>query len=181
MNRASKRNAVNVAMADELYTAFADFDSDSGVNVAVLAANGGHFCAGYDLASVAQGESGDELRRRFADMARLESDRRPMGPTGMRLQKPVIAAVDGYCVAGGLELALWCDVRVCDENAVFGVFCRRFGVPLIDGGTVRLPRAIGTTRALDMILTGRAVDARTALDWGLVNRVATPGTGTRLH
>src|SRR5205085_6956017 len=137
---------------------FQDFEQDGELRVAILTGQGGHFCAGADLSAVA---SADPSRRN-----RLEPEGDgPMGPTRMQLSKPVIAAVSGYCVAGGLELALWCDLRVADETAIFGVFCRRFGVPLIDGGTVRLPRAIGMSRALDMMLTGRPVAAEEALQF----------------
>ena len=163
IDRPEARNAVDRPTAEALASAFRAFESDSELRVAVLAGSGGHFCAGADLKAVA----GDPAR-----MNRLETEGDgPMGPTRMQLSKPVVAAISGYCVAGGLELALWCDLRVADETAVFGVFCRRFGVPLIDGGTVRLPRLIGQGRALDMILTGRAVAAREALEFGLVNRV----------
>jgi enoyl-CoA hydratase len=132
-----------------------------------LSGAGGNFCAGADLKAIASGEGGR------ANRVAPDGDG-PMGPTRMQLSKPVIAMVSGYCVAGGLELALWCDLRVADDTAVFGVFCRRFGVPLIDGGTVRLPRAIGMSRALDMILTGRGVGADEALSFGLANRVVAP-------
>jgi len=163
IDRPEARNAVDRPTAEALAAAFRAFEDDSELRVAVLSGTGGHFCAGADLKAVA----GDPAR-----MNRLEAEGDgPMGPTRMQLSKPVVAAVSGYCVAGGLELALWCDLRVADETAVFGVFCRRFGVPLIDGGTVRLPRLIGHGRALDMILTGRDVAAREALEFGLVNRL----------
>ncbi len=163
INRPEARNAVDRPTAEALAAAFRTFEGDNELRVAVLAGAGGHFCSGADLKAVA----GDPAR-----MNRLEAEGDgPMGPTRMQLTKPVVAAVSGYCVAGGLELALWCDLRVADETAVFGVFCRRFGVPLIDGGTVRLPRLIGQGRALDMILTGRGVSAREALEFGLVNRL----------
>jgi enoyl-CoA hydratase len=165
LSRPERRNAVDGAMAAALTAAFSEFDEDPGAAVAVLYGAGGAFCAGADLqaAGTAQGN-------------RIEPDGEgPMGPTRMRLSKPVIAAVAGHAVAGGLELALWCDLRVAEEDAVFGVFCRRWGVPLIDGGTVRLPRLIGTSRAMDMVLTGRPVDAREALEIGLVNRLVAPG------
>jgi enoyl-CoA hydratase len=163
--RPDRRNAVDGPMADELAAAFAAFDADAEAAVAVLYGEGGHFCAGADLKSIGTERSN-----------RVEPDGTgPMGPTRMRLSKPVIAAVEGYAVAGGLELAAWCDLRVAAEGAVFGVFCRRWGVPLIDGGTVRLPRLIGESRAMDMILTGRAVEAREALEFGLANRVVEPG------
>lgn len=164
LNRPMVRNAVDRPTAAALAAAFRQFDQDEELRVAILAGAGGHFCAGADLKAVASGDPAQ------ANRLELTGDG-PMGPTRMRLSKPVIAAVDGYCVAGGLELALWCDLRVASERAIFGVFCRRFGVPLIDGGTVRLPRLIGQSRALDMILTGRPVDAAEALSFGLVNRV----------
>jgi enoyl-CoA hydratase len=164
INRPEARNAVDRPTAEALAAAFRAFDADEALKVAVLSGAGGHFCAGADLKAVA---SGDTAR---ANRVAPEGDG-PMGPTRMMLSKPVIAAVSGYAVAGGLELALWCDLRLADETAVFGVFCRRFGVPLVDGGTVRLPRLVGMGRALDMILTGRAVDAREALAIGLANRV----------
>ena len=164
INRPEARNAVDRPTAEALADAFRAFEQDDALRVAVLSGEGGNFCAGADLKAVA----GDPGRINRLDP---EGDG-PMGPTRMQLSKPVIAAVSGYCVAGGLELALWCDLRVADETAVFGVFCRRFGVPLIDGGTVRLPRLIGQSRALDMILTGRGVAAHEALEFGLVNRLA---------
>lgn len=164
LQRPEHRNAVDRPAADLLSEAFRDFESDVELKVALLTGAGGNFCAGADLKAISAAEPG---RRN-----RLEPDGDgPMGPTRMQLSKPVIAVVSGYCVAGGLELALWCDLRVADETAQFGVFCRRFGVPLIDGGTVRLPRLIGMSRALDMILTGRAVSAAEALQFGLVNRL----------
>lgn len=168
LDRPQRRNAVDRPMAQALADAFRAFDADEALAVAILTGAGGHFCAGADLNAVA---SGDAQR-----MHRVEADGDgPMGPTRMQLSKPVIAAVSGYCVAGGLELALWCDLRVADDSAVFGVFCRRYGVPLIDGGSVRLPRAIGMSRALDMMLTGRAVAADEALQFGLVNRLVGRG------
>lgn len=166
--RPEARNAVDGPTARALAEAFREFDADDELKVAILTGEGEHFCAGADLKAVA---SGDVSRM---NRVTPEGDG-PMGPTRMALSKPVIAAVSGYCVAGGLELALWCDLRVADESAVFGVFCRRFGVPLIDGGTVRLPRAIGMSRALDMMLTGRPVDAQEALLFGLANRVVPRG------
>jgi enoyl-CoA hydratase len=162
INRPEHRNAVDRPTAEALAAAFRAFDADPELRVALLSGAGGHFCAGADLKAVAA----DPARRNRID---ADGDG-PMGPTRMQLSKPVIAVVSGYCVAGGLELALWCDLRVADETAVFGVFCRRFGVPLIDGGTLRLPRLIGMSRALDMILTGRGVGAEEALAFGLVNR-----------
>ncbi|HEX5408086.1 MAG TPA: crotonase/enoyl-CoA hydratase family protein [Pseudonocardiaceae bacterium] len=166
LSRPDVRNAVDAATALELADAFRAFDADSEASVAVLYGDGGTFCAGADLKAVAAGRP-----NRVAP----DGDG-PMGPTRLRLTKPVIAAVAGHAVAGGLELALWCDLRVVEEDAVFGVFCRRWGVPLIDGGTVRLPRLIGTSRAMDMILTGRPVHAREALAMGLANRVVPTGT-----
>jgi len=163
--RPEVRNAVDAATAAELAAAFRRFEAEESARVAVLWGEGGCFCAGADLRAFAEGRG-----NRVAP----EGDG-PMGPTRMRLGKPVIAAVAGHAVAGGLELALWCDLRVAEESAVFGVFCRRFGVPLIDGGTVRLPRLIGLSRALDLILTGRPVDATEALSIGLANRVVPEG------
>ncbi len=165
LHRPHVRNAVDGVTAGALAEAFARFDEDADASVAVLHGEGGAFCAGADL-----GAAGTAAGNRVA----RDGDG-PMGPTRMRLSKPVIAAIAGPAVAGGLELALWCDLRVAEENAVLGVFCRRWGVPLIDGGTVRLPRLIGTSRALDLILTGRPVDASEALAIGLVNRVVAPG------
>jgi len=164
IDRPAVRNAVDGATAAQLAEAFRSFDADAELHVAILSGAGGNFCAGADLKAIAG--SGEGAPNRVA----TDGDG-PMGPTRMQLGKPVIAMVSGYCVAGGLELALWCDLRVADDSAVFGVFCRRFGVPLIDGGTVRLPRAIGMSRALDMILTGRAVAADEARSFGLANRV----------
>jgi enoyl-CoA hydratase len=163
--RPERRNAVDGPTAAALADAFRAFDADSDVAVAVLHGEGGVFCAGADLKAV--GTAGGNRVQADGDA--------PMGPTRMRLSKPVIAAVAGHAVAGGLELALWCDLRVVEEDAVFGVFCRRWGVPLIDGGTVRLPRLIGASRAIDMILTGRPVGAREALEAGLANRVVDRG------
>ena len=160
------RNAVDPETALLLREAFLAFDADDGQSVAILTGRGGSFCAGYDL-KVAAGREGVSLHD--------PEGPGPMGPTRHLLSKPVIAAVEGYAVAGGLELALWCDLRVASESARFGVFCRRWGVPLIDGGTVRLPRLIGHSRALDMILTGGEVGAREAYDWGLANRLAPEG------
>ncbi|MGW4487274.1 crotonase/enoyl-CoA hydratase family protein [Amycolatopsis sp. NPDC004368] len=165
INRPERRNAVDRATASALADAFRAFDADPGASVAVLQGAGGTFCAGADLKAVADGAGN-----------RTESTGDgPMGPTRLRLTKPVIAAVTGHAVAGGLELAIWCDLRVADETAVFGVFCRRWGVPLIDGGTVRLPRLIGQSHALDLILTGRPVAADEALRMGLANRVVPAG------
>jgi len=169
LDRPAARNAVDARMAQALADAFRAFDADDGALVGVFAGGHGTFCAGYDLKTVAAGDLG-----RIAP----EGDG-PMGPTRMRLGKPVIAAIAGYAVAGGLELALWCDLRVMEEDATLGVFCRRWGVPLIDGGTVRLPRLVGLGRALDLILTGRPVGAEEALAMGLVNRVVPRGQGRR--
>ncbi|MEK9968724.1 MAG: crotonase/enoyl-CoA hydratase family protein [Ferrovibrio sp.] len=166
LDRPQARNAVDRPTADALRQAFKDFDSDPDAKVAVLWGAGGHFCAGADLKAVADGNHRNDVSP--------ESEG-PMGPTRLLMSKPVIAAVSGFAVAGGLELALWCDLRVAEADATFGVFCRRWGVPLIDGGTVRLPRLIGHSRALDMILTGRAVDAQEALQMGLANRVVPKG------
>jgi enoyl-CoA hydratase len=166
INRPEVRNAVNRPTADALAHAFREFDEDENARVAVLWGAGGNFCAGADLKAMARGEN----------VNRVEEDGDgPMGPSRMKLSKPVIAAVSGHAVAGGLELALWCDLRVVERSAVFGVFCRRWGVPLIDGGTVRLPRLIGLSRALDMILTGRAVKAEEAFQIGLANRLVDDG------
>ena len=164
LNRPEVRNAVNGPTAEALAAAFREFDTDADFSVAILSGRGEHFCAGADLKAIA---GGDNANRIAAD------GDGPMGPTRMALSKPVIAAISGYCVAGGLELAAWCDLRVVDEGAIFGVFCRRFGVPLIDGGTVRLPRLIGMSRAMDMILTGRPVSAEEAFHIGLANRLVT--------
>jgi enoyl-CoA hydratase/carnithine racemase len=165
LDRPGVRNAVDGPTAAALAGAFRDFDTDDGADVAVLWGAGGTFCAGADLKAVG-GPDGNR--------AALDGDG-PMGPTRMELGKPVIAAISGHAVAGGLELAAWCDLRVAEEDAILGVFCRRFGVPLIDGGTVRLPRLIGLGRALDLILTGRPVLAREALAMGLVDRVVPAG------
>ncbi|WP_080898374.1 crotonase/enoyl-CoA hydratase family protein [Variovorax paradoxus] len=168
LNRPDKRNAVNGVVAAELREAFERFEADEGLRVAILTGAGGHFCAGADLGAVGNPDERNELDPEGGGSG-------PMGPTRMALSKPLIAAVNGYAVAGGLELALLADLRVADDDAVFGVFCRRWGVPLIDGGTVRLPRIVGMGRALDMILTGRPVSASEALAMGLVNRVTPPG------
>ena len=165
LHRPERRNAVDGATAAALADAFRAFDADESASVAVLHGEGGVFCAGADLTAV-----GTDRGNRVAP----DGDA-PMGVSRLRLTKPVIAAVSGHAVAGGLELALWCDLRVADDTAVFGVFCRRWGVPLVDGGTVRLPRLIGTGRALDLILTGRPVDAAEALAIGLANRVVPAG------
>ena len=167
IDRPQRRNAVDAATALALFDAFTAFDTDDACDVAVLTGAGGHFCAGADLQAVAAGDTRD---------IREDGALGPMGPTRMKLSKPVIAAIEGYAVAGGLELAAWCDLRIAGESATLDVFCRRFGVPLIDLGTLRLPRLIGQSRAADMILTGRAVGAAEALSWGLVNRVTPDGT-----
>jgi enoyl-CoA hydratase len=165
IDRPERRNAVDPATARALASVLRAFDADEDHHVAVLTGAGGHFCAGFDLVALAAGdppwlsEDGDG----------------PMGPTRMRLTKPVIAAVEGYAVAGGLELALWCDLRIAGEGAVFGVFSRRFGVPFVDGGTVRLPRVVGHGRAMEMLLTGRPVDAEEAVAIGLANRLVPAG------
>ena len=169
IDRPECRNAVDPPTALALLDAFTAFEADDALHVAVLTGADGTFCAGFDLRAV-----GRIARQR--DSGRHDPDGRgPMGPTRLALSKPVIAAIEGHAVAGGLELALWCDLRVASTSAVFGVFCRRWGVPLIDGGTVRLPRVIGQGRALDMILTGRAVEADEALAMGLANRVVPAG------
>ena len=169
INRPERRNAVDGATAALLFSAFRDFDADLTSAVAVFTGMGDHFCAGADLKAVATGDL--ERRRDIAGRDTIA----PMGPSRMVLSKPVIAAIEGYAVAGGMELALWADLRVVSQSAVFGIFCRRFGVPLIDGGTVRLPRLIGQSRALDLILTGRPVSADEALSMGLANRVVPKG------
>jgi enoyl-CoA hydratase len=166
LSRPAARNAVDGPTAAALAAAFRAFDADDSAAVAVLYGEGGTFCAGADLKAL-----GTERQNRVAP----DGDG-PMGPTRMRLSKPVIAAVAGPAVAGGLELALWCDLRVVEDDAVLGVFCRRWGVPLVDGGTVRLARLVGQSRAMDLVLTGRPVDAREALAIGLANRVVASGT-----
>jgi enoyl-CoA hydratase len=165
LSRPEVRNAVDGPTAAELVAAFREFEADDEARVAVLWGAGGTFCAGADLKAMGGGRG-----NRVA-----EDGDGPMGPTRLRLSKPVIAAIAGHAVAGGLELALWCDLRVAEEDAVFGVFCRRWGVPLIDGGTVRLPRLIGTSRAMDLILTGRPVPAPEAYEMGLANRIVPTG------
>ncbi|TMA21462.1 MAG: crotonase/enoyl-CoA hydratase family protein [Deltaproteobacteria bacterium] len=168
IDRPKVRNAVDRPTAEALSAAFRTFDADPDASVAVLCGEGEAFCAGADLKAIAAGGS---ERNRIAP----DGDG-PMGPSRLLLDKPVIAAIEGHAVAGGLELALWCDLRVVAEDAVLGVFCRRWGVPLIDGGTIRLPRLIGLSRALDLILTGRPVSAAEALQMGLANRVVPRGT-----
>jgi enoyl-CoA hydratase len=169
LDRPAQRNAIDRAVADALAAAFARFEANPQWRAAVLFGAGGTFCAGADLSAL-----NDDARRNIVHPD--GSGPGPLGPTRMALAKPAIAAITGYAVAGGLELALLCDLRIVEEDAVLGVFCRRVGVPLIDGGTVRLPRLIGLSRALDLILTGRAVDAKEALDFGLANRVVKRGT-----
>jgi len=170
IDRPEARNAVDRPTADALADAFRDFDADRDAAVAVLTGAGGSFCAGADLKAVGSDQGN-----------RVEADGDgPMGPSRMRLSKPVIAAIEGYAVAGGLELALWADLRVAAEDAVLGVFCRHWGVPLIDGGTVRLPRLIGESRAMDLVLTGRPVSAQEAQAMGLVNRLSPPGAALRM-
>jgi enoyl-CoA hydratase len=165
IDRPARRNAVDGPTAIALVEAFMGFDGDGGLDVAVLTGSGGVFCAGADLRAIAEGRGN-----------RVEpTGDGPMGPTRLRLSKPVIAAIEGYAVAGGLELAAWCDLRVAGTHAVLGVFCRRFGVPLVDLGTIRLPRLVGHARAMDLILTGRGVAATEALSMGLVSRVVSDG------
>ena len=166
LNRPAVRNAIDGPTAAELASVFRQFDADEALSVAVLTGAGGVFCAGADLTSLTDGERALHV---------AEEGDAPLGVSRMLLSKPVIAAVEGYAVAGGLELALWCDMRVAAEDAVFGVYCRRWGVPLVDGGTVRLPRLIGHSHALDMILTGRGVSGQEALSMGLANRIVPSG------
>lgn len=169
INRPERRNAVDTETAQALFDACRAFDADDATSVAILTGANGAFCAGADLKALAGGESGKRVEKGGLDTFG------PMGPTRLRLSKPVIAAIEGYAVAGGAELALWCDLRVMAETATFGIFCRRFGVPLVDLGSIRLPRLIGHSRAMDLILTGRAVDAHEAHAIGLANRIAPPG------
>ena len=170
IHRPERRNAVDGPTAIALADAFRQFDADASADVAVLQGAGNCFCAGADLKALAGGGNGSGVGNR------IEADGDgPMGPTRMQLSKPVIAAIEGHAVAGGLELALWCDLRVMAEDAVMGVYCRRFGVPLVDGGTVRLPRLIGQSRAMDLILSGRAVQSSEAFSIGLANRVVAKG------
>jgi len=166
IDRPEVANAVDGATATALVEAFQRFDEDPGLSVAILTGSNNTFCAGGDLKAIASGQG--------SIVVTVEGDG-PLGPSRMTLSKPVIAAVEGHAVAGGLELSLWCDLRVAARNATFGVFCRRWGVPLCDGGTVRLPRLIGQSRALDMILTGRGVSGEEAYSWGLANRLTEPG------
>ncbi len=174
INRPEARNSVNRETAAQLADAFREFDGDDSAAVAVLWGAGGFFCAGADLKALA-GKSDSSPNSIDPDMSKDG----PMGPSRMHLSKPVVAAVSGYAVAGGLELACWCDIRVVERDAVFGVYCRRYGVPLIDGGTQRLPRLIGMSRALDMIITGRSVGAQEAKVMGLANYVVEPRTARR--
>jgi enoyl-CoA hydratase len=167
INRPHVRNAVDRDAADQLHDAFVAFDADDELDVAILTGSAGAFCAGADLKGVSDGRG----NRVVADM----TVRGPMGPTRLRMSKPVIAAIEGHAVAGGLELAVWCDLRVAAADATLGVYCRRWGVPLVDGGTFRLARLIGQSRAMDLVLTGRGVGAEEALAMGLVNRVAPIG------
>jgi enoyl-CoA hydratase len=171
IDRPKVRNAVDLSTAASLADAFRRFDADGELQVAILTGAGGTFCAGADLKAVSEGRQGNRVE---------EDGDGPMGPTRMLLTKPVIAAVEGYAVAGGLELALWCDLRVAARDAVFGVYCRRWGVPLVDGGTIRLPRLIGQSHALDLILTGRGVAGEEALRMGLANRLAEKGKALEL-
>src|SRR3954449_9700226 len=172
IDRAEVANAVDRPTAALLADAFREFDADDSLAVAVLTGAGGKFCAGADLKAIDEASSGGAGDR----VSRVEPDGDgPVGPTRMLLGKPVIAAVEGHAVAGGLELALWCDLRVAARNAVFGVYCRRWGIPLMDGGTIRLPRLVGHSHALDLILTGRGVSGEEALRMGLANRLVPPG------
>jgi len=168
INRPEKRNCVNSATADELVQAIQDLDNDESVSAIVLHGIGGSFCAGYDLKELSEASEADSI---------TSLKRAPMGPSRMLTKKPLVASISGYAVAGGMELALLCDLRVMEESAIMGVFCRRFGVPLIDGGTVRLPALIGLSRAMDLILTGRPIKAKEAFEWGLANRIVAIGTG----
>lgn len=168
INRPEVRNAVDGPTAAQLATAFRTLQDDPDLAVGVLAGSGGTFCAGADLKGISEGR-GNRVERDVA----LDG---PMGPTRMKLSKPVVAAIEGHAVAGGLELAIWCDMRVAASDAIFGVYCRRWGVPLIDGGTVRLPRLIGHSHAMDLILTGRGVSGEEARTMGLANRLVEPGT-----
>ncbi|MCM2563648.1 crotonase/enoyl-CoA hydratase family protein [Lutimaribacter sp. EGI FJ00015] len=183
IDRPAQRNAVDPDTAQALYSAFLDFESNDALDVAVLSGAGGSFCAGFDLKSAGSGLADDwlaglDIPDDWTDPASQPLPA-PMGPSRLMLSKPVIAAVDGHAVAGGMELAAWCDMRVVSSDAVFGVFCRRWGVPLIDGGTVRLPRLLGQGRANDLILTGRPVGATEAQAMGLADRVT--GSGQALE
>jgi len=169
IDRPEVRNAIDFSTARQLAQAFQDFDNDPEAYVAVLYGANGHFCAGADLKTLAEADKAQAPQLN-------ETGEGPLGVSRMQLSKPVIAAVAGYAVAGGMELALWADLRVVEEDAIFGIFCRRWGVPLVDGGTIRLPRLIGLSRAMDLILTGRPVEAKEALDIGLANRLVKTGT-----
>lgn len=171
IDRPKVRNAVDRPTAAALAEAFRAFDADPGLSVAVLTGAAGTFCAGADLGAIADGGADGRSNRVHADVS-LDG---PMGPTRMMLSKPVIAAIEGHAVAGGLELALWCDLRVAASDAVYGVYCRRWGVPLVDGGTIRLPRLVGQSHALDLVLTGRGVSGDEAVRMGLTNRSCAPG------
>ena len=170
INRPECRNAVDGETAHALFDAFKQFDKDDDVDIAILAGTDGTFCSGADLKAFSSG--GDINPIMEGELNSLA----PMGPSRLRLSKPVIAAIEGHAVAGGMELALWCDLRVMANNATFGIFCRRFGVPLIDMGTIRLPQLIGQSRAMDLVLTGRPVEAKEAFEIGLANRLAEPGS-----
>uniref|UniRef100_A0AC34QTU1 Enoyl-CoA hydratase n=1 Tax=Panagrolaimus sp. JU765 TaxID=591449 RepID=A0AC34QTU1_9BILA len=171
INRPEKKNCVNHETAKELIKAFETFEADKSADIAILTGQGGTFCAGYDLLEVAVNKfPKDEYAADFLEKYRF------MGPSMMQLSKPLIAAIEGFAVAGGLELALLADLRVASETAQFGVLCRRFGVPLIDGGTIRLPAVLGLSRAMDLILTGRPIDAKLGFEWGLVNRLCLAGS-----
>jgi len=178
LSRPEVKNAVDRATAEALAAAFLEFEADAEAAVAVFWGDNGVFCAGADLKAISSSGGANRMVMPAEGLSfdRL-ADTGPMGPSRMVLSKPVIAAVSGHAVAGGMELALWCDMRVMEEDAVFGIFCRRWGVPLVDGGTIRLPRLIGQSRALDLILTGRPVGAEEALAMGLANRVVPTGTG----
>lgn len=179
INRPEMKNAVDGRTARLLYDAFLDFEADETMHAAVLFGEGGTFCAGADLKAISEYNPDDDS---ITKINPLESDMTkiaPMGPSRLFLSKPVIAAISGFAVAGGLELACWCDLRVAEPDAVFGVFCRRFGVPLIDGGTQRLPRLIGASRAMDLILTGRPIGAEEAHAIGLVNRIVDKGSARK--
>ena len=171
LNRPEKRNSVDTYTGEVLKEAFQDFETDDNMKIAVVHGLGGNFSAGYDLEELSELE--EDISNKVAEIL---MDQGPMGPTKMEFSKPVIAAINGYCVAGGLELAIMCDLRVVEENSKLGFLNRRFGVPLIDGATVRLPALIGLSRAMDLILTGRIIEPKEALEWGLANRVVTTGT-----
>jgi len=180
-DRINARNAVDPETADALTAAFLAFDRDQGAKVAVFYGEGGAFCAGWDLKYASELSERERFRAEVVERLAFPIDaasapRGPMGPSRLELSKPVIAAVEGPAVAGGMELAMWCDMRVMAEDAYFGVYCRRWGIPLIDGGTVRLPRLVGLGRAMDIVLTGRKVDADEALRIGLCERVVPRGT-----